>query len=139
MTDLGNYQLGQTVPLTLVVRDSLGRSALPDVIPTVAIYDANYDAVFAANPYPSDPQGSPSVFAYPLKLGSAYVLGKFFVVFRYSVGGVSNLTLQTFTVVGGGDAGGNMISLYSLDRPEARYVLGQLSGGSLVQGRKPHF
>jgi hypothetical protein len=40
-------------------------------------------------------------------------------------------------VVPGGDPGGAVISVFAHDRPESGYVLAQLGGGKLVQGRNP--
>jgi hypothetical protein len=44
---------------------------------------------------------------------------------------------DTFDLIAGGDEGGAVVSMFAIDRPEARYVVGQLASGKLVQGRNP--
>jgi hypothetical protein len=73
-----------------------------------------------------------------LRLPGGIALGTYQVTFSYSVGGVSGSASEQFDVIPGGDSGGEVISLYSHDRPEARYVLAQIGAGKLVQGRNPH-
>lgn len=140
MADLGRYTLGQSVPLALVARDPGGAPAPQATPPTATVYHGPTGAVAFAGPLlPLDRAGPGLVFGEALRVGAGTGLGKFFVVYRFRAGASPGLATASFTVVGGGDAGGGVISLYSLDRPEASYVLGQLAGGSLVQGQNPHF
>lgn len=84
-----------------------------------------------------DPYGQTGWFAKLVRLGAGFALGSYTVSFNYTVQGYQGLLLATFEVVGGGDLGGPVISLYSVDRPEARYIVAQLGTGRLVQGRNP--
>jgi hypothetical protein len=127
------YQRGQYV----VLGSSL--DLLPDGPPVATVLDPN-NALFGQFPIPYAPvAGSPGYeFAYPLSLPGGAVLGTYQVTIAYAVAGVPASITSSFDVVAGGDSGGQVISMYAYVRPEAKYVLAQLSSGKLVQGRNPH-
>jgi hypothetical protein len=52
-------------------------------------------------------------------------------------GGSSTVYRHDFTIVGGGDSGGLVISLFTADRPGGARVLAHLDSGRLVQGNSP--
>lgn len=129
------YQRGQYVPLTTTVSDGLTLEP-----PVCVVTDPN-NAMFGyfLLPYVGlNPNGAP-IYSYPMFLAGGAALGTYTVTitFATTIGGSATVD-QTFDVVAGGDSGGQVISLYSYDRPEASFVLAQLSSGKLVQGRNPH-
>jgi hypothetical protein len=77
-------------------------------------------------------------FFADLMPGAGYQLGIFTVTCSYSIAGQAGSQRGSIEIVGGGDTGGSVISMYSYQRPEANYVLAQLGNGALVQGRNPH-
>jgi hypothetical protein len=120
---LGRFRLGDVVPISFAI-------ANPDSYPEARIA-APYLLV---HPYSTDGMN----FLWPLLIDSDFSLGVFVVTCSYSIGGISGSTNVSFDVVAGGDPGSRVISLFSYERPESRYVLAQLQAGSLVQGSNPH-
>ena len=127
------YQRGQQVPISLTL------AGLADAPPLATIHDPN-NALLGIWKLPYQPGYSPMAFVYGslIRLQGGAALGTYQVTFSCSVGGQAQTQTATFDVVPGGDSGGEVISLYAYDRPEARYVLAQLGSGKLVQGRNPH-
>ena len=64
-------------------------------------------------------------------------VGRYRVAYRYTAGSFVGLALDSFDVAPGGDPSGPVVSLFSYDRPEARYVVAQTADGTLIQGRNP--
>jgi hypothetical protein len=89
------------------------------------------DEVYAANLLSN-------TFGKPRMIGEDYPLGTLSVKAAYSVSGVPASQDATLYVVDGGDSGGSVISLLGHTRPDAAYIVAQLSSGVLVQGRNPH-
>jgi hypothetical protein len=77
------------------------------------------------------------VFGVELFLGSDFDPGNYLADMTATVGGQPWSSQVAFTVIAGGDSGGSVISLFGIQRPEASYVLAQLSSGRLVQGKNP--
>lgn len=123
------YQRGQIVPITLELQGPA------DAPPVATVTDPN-NALFATYQIPYD--GTPYSFSYGFRLPGGAALGTYQVSIAYSIAGTPGTSTSAFDVVSGGDSGGEVISLYSYDRPEARFVLAQLGSGKLVQGRNPH-
>jgi hypothetical protein len=59
------------------------------------------------------------------------------VYFYFTLAGVAYSASGSFDVVAGGDSGGRVMSLHSVDRPEARGLIAQVSSGRLVLGSNP--
>ncbi|SIO38004.1 hypothetical protein SAMN05444166_4234 [Singulisphaera sp. GP187] len=132
--NLGRYQQGQTVTIGLAVVDANGDPASPITAPTAVITDAD-DSVVASLKLAMN--GNSTAFALGVFLGINYSLGTYTVTYSYQSGAFSGSASDTFTVIPGGDPGGRVISLYAYDRPEARYVVAQLTSGLILQGRNP--
>jgi hypothetical protein len=131
---LGRYQLGQEVKIGLPTVDGSGNPVQPDSAPTAVIThpDAIVDpAVKLAM------DGGPTAFALGIDLGYATILGTYTVSYSYQAGVFAGSGGDTFDVIAGGDPGGRIISMTAYDRPEASYVVAQISSGRIVQGRNP--
>lgn len=133
-TDLGRFQLGQSVPLAVATVDGQGAPASPDAAPTAAITGPSGDPVATVELAMA---GDDRHFALPFFLGLSLPLGTYGVAYSYLILGAAMAASATFTVIPGGDTGGAIISMFAFDRPEARYVVAQLESGRLVQGRNP--
>jgi hypothetical protein len=131
---LGQFQQGQTINLMLRATAYQGRIIVPDDYPVAKIYK---DAALIATVQLPVVDEANSVFSLPLFLGLPFDLGRYIVSYRYSVGGFIGARVDYFEVIPGGDPGGTVISMFSYDRPEAGYVLSQLSCGKLISGRNP--
>lgn len=125
---LGKYQRGQKV---LLLTPSL--SAMPAACPMATITGPNFSETREVGLLDRFSR----VFLLQLFLGQSFDLGTYTVDFRAVVGGSPWTYRVTFDVIAGGDSGGNVISLHVAPRPEATYVLAQLSSGRLVQGKNP--
>jgi hypothetical protein len=134
----GSFAQGQVVTLQVRTYAYQGRPALPDSAPTATIIAPDNSVVMPATSMPiTDKSNSPYLFSLPINLGVSWGLGRYRVVYQWSVGGYRGSSLDNFDVSTGGDATGSIVSLFSYDRPEARYVIAQTSGGQLIQGRNP--
>ena len=128
-TYLGRFRWGDEVDFTVTP------TGPPPALPTATITDASSVTVASFSMWVLPGLAS---FAGSVFLSSAWALGTFTVTCQFSVSGSPVTQVFTFDVVAGGDSGGDVISMYFYDRPEAGYVIAQLSGGLLAQGRNPH-
>lgn len=129
MSDYGRFRLGERVAVEVVI------SGVPDDNPVAVVMPSGGGGTAANQRMGYDKVAG--VFRATIRLGATFGLGTYAVSVTYSIAGIASNIQSTFTVVGGGDQAGAVISLYAFDRPEARYVLAQLDGGKLVQGRNP--
>jgi hypothetical protein len=112
--------------------------SMADNPPMATVTDPN-NALFGIFALPYAPiAGTAFNYALPVILPGGAALGTYQVAITYTIAGTPGTATSSFDVVAGGDSGGSVISLYAYDRPEARFVLAQLSSGKLVQGRNPH-
>jgi len=132
--NLGRFQLGQFVTLGLSTVNTVGVPTAPDAAPMATI---TTPGVVAGAPFKLAMNGGPLAFALSIQLGLAYGLGTFSVTYTYSVNGAALTGGDTFTVIAGGDPGGGIIAMAYYERPEAGYVVTQLTSGRIVQGRNP--
>lgn len=128
-TDFGRFRRGDRVPVIF------GTEAIPDFAPILVIFDpSNIQIEAFAIPAVSS---NKELFGYPVFVDQDFALGIFKVYMHYTVNGVAFLAKGTFTVIPGGDSGGQIISMFSIDRPEARSLICQLTKGRLVIGSDP--
>jgi hypothetical protein len=126
---LGRYRRGDLVGL------AISTAAVPDGPPVVVVMDSVPTQILAATMPATNL--TRQTFVLPVLLGIDYPIGSFTVYYHYSIDGASTLQQGSFDVIPGGDSGGAVISMYSLDRAESRSVVAQLAGGQLVLGRNP--
>lgn len=134
---LGRYQKGHTVVLGFAVTDADGLPTLPDVAPVATVRDPGGNSLSTLEMYFT---GRPWDFQFRLFLDVNFApLGTYSVSYSvpYGEGTATATGSDTFHVIAGGDEGGAVISMFGIDRPEARYVVAQLASGRLVQGRNP--
>lgn len=134
--NLGRFQQGQTVQLHVTTVDEDGNAAQPDAAPIATFKDSNSEVVAAVK---MPMFLGPVSFLLSIFLGVEFPLGTYTVEYSWSIGDFTGSASDTFFVIHGGDVGGRVISMFAYDRPEARYVVAQLSSGNLVQGRNPKF
>jgi hypothetical protein len=132
--NLGRFQPGQVVNISIQTVDSFDLPATPDAAPVAKIRDSLNAVVFSGK---MAMDGSTKVFSLSVFVGISYPLGTYTVSYQWVVGGFHGTGSDTFDVIHGGDVGGRIISMYAYDRPEARYVVAQLTSGNVVQGRNP--
>lgn len=133
----GRFQLGQSVPLAIRTDDANGVPTMPDDVPVARIYK-NDDTLVASQRIPVfDKSGTNGLFLLPFFLGPAFSVGRYRVLYSYTLSGTPQVKDDYFEIVAGGDPGGAVISAYWYDRPHAKFLIQQLDSGKLVQGRNP--
>ena len=133
--DLGRFQPGQIVGIGVSTVDAADAPAWPDAAPVATITDGDNNVVWTGK-IALDPNRAYR-FSLSVFLGVPYSLGTYQVGYAWSIGAFSGTASDTFEVIHGGDVGGRIIAMYAYDRPEARYVVAQLTSGNIVQGRNP--
>ena len=133
--NLGRFQPGQILPIGVTTVDGTGTPTWPDTAPVATVKDAGNNVIWTGK-VALDPD-TPYRFSSALFLGIPYSLGTYSVGYEWSVGVYNGTATDTFDVISGGDVGGRIIAMYAYDRPEARYVVAQLTSGNIVQGRNP--
>lgn len=133
---LGRFQVGQE--LSLVLRCTLaGAGDVPSTHPTVEVRDES--GFVEQRRVPADDQvGSPGLFRGPLFLGTLYDTGRYHLYFRWldSVGD-PHVEIHDFEIAPGGDSDGAVISMASVERPQANFLLYNTDAGRLIRGRNP--
>jgi hypothetical protein len=127
--DLGRVRRGDWIPLSFTL------PSLPDSIPVAVILNSD-SAQMAALMVPAiNPTGT--IFSLLFQITSAFSVSNYQVFYSSVVAGQSVMQRAQFEVVAGGDSGGAVIALYSVDRQEVRSIVAQLDSGVLVLGRSP--
>jgi hypothetical protein len=134
---LGRFRLGQVVPLLAWVRDSDDSAIAADAPPLARVFDQSGTLIDAFTLPALDRYGILGLYGLPLRLGFGLEPGHFIVTYACLVGGRAFIATSVFEIVRGGDASGAVISLFASDRPEASYVLAQVTSGRILQGRNP--
>ena len=142
--DLGRYQLGQRVPLTLCTYAGDGVPRAPDAAPYADLYMGlpGFSLVETVRLSPVERYQATGVFRNYLFLGSKYAAAfdedtqQLWVVYRYTFSTVAHQQRATFRLVAGGDAAGGAVALREYTKPEARYILQHANDG-LEYGRNP--
>lgn len=135
MSFLGEYQLGDLVPLSLVTVDADDTPTLPDAAPQADIYSGS--ALVASVKLPVVDL-TRRVFGLRLPLSSAFAAGSYDVAFRWLLSATENGATARFEVRAGGHAEGSVIGLSyfqpNLERPA---VVFQTDGGFVGAYRNP--
>lgn len=132
--DLGRFQPGQVVTIGVATVDGSDNPVAPLAAPVATVTNSSSDVVFSGK---IAMNLDTMHFALPIFLGILYPLGTYTVSYTWSAVGFSGSASDTFEVIGGGDIGGRVISIYAYVQPQAQYVIAQLSSGNIVQGRNP--
>jgi hypothetical protein len=137
VTSIGRYQVGDHLPLFVQCVNSLGVPTDPTLCPTYVIYD-NAGVVAGSGQVPiRDAVVLDGWFGMPLRLLASLASGMYSIVYSYQISGVNYAEIQTFEIVGGGDAAGQVISLDQYRRPEAGHLMIEREDGTILSGRNP--
>lgn len=135
MSFLGEYQLGERVPLSLVTVDANDTPTLPDAAPQADVYSGS--ALVASVKLPVVDLAR-RVFGLRLPLASGFATGAYDVAFRWFLSGTENGTTARFEVRAGGHAEGSVIGLtYFLPNLERPSLVFQTDGGFVGAYRNP--
>lgn len=135
---LGRFRLGEWVKVPLLGDDFTTASAV-QFAPALSIYNAAGTKVYSGLMPPLDPYGAGRrLFSAPIRLSSAFAVGRYFVAMNYLV--TSNrryLKTANFDVVAGGNAAGNVIAMWYYPRPHATHLVLRTDADSRVLARNP--
>lgn len=136
---LGRFQLGQEVPLWVLVRDQHGVPALPTVEPpTARVYNLDTRRfVESLEMVRLKRSRLDSVYTRGLPLGRLYTPGRHAVLYRAPSGGFTGYNMAIFEVVAGGDPAGPSVASHSFPAPSGDQAIVQLGAGMLAKGSRP--
>lgn len=80
----------------------------------------------------------PGLFYKHLYLDSLFAVGNYLIDLRWvMVGGYVGSDQRTFSVTAGGNADGDVVSMYWYNRPHAQFLVHQAARGVLLPGKNP--
>lgn len=126
----GRLQRGDTLMLMWDIGES------PDDAPVATVRDSDDEVIAQIAMVSTTSAGT--AFTARIRIGQGFSVGSFRVQTAGVFGGVaSDGPAFSFDVIGGGDSGGAIISMFVSVRPEATYVVGQLDSGRLAVAKNP--
>jgi hypothetical protein len=132
----GSYQLGESVPLAVLCRNTSQVPADPDACPQVEIFGEGGERASAKLAI-QDPAATTGFFAGKLYLSSLFTPGEYTAVYRWDISGTRLESEDTFSVVAGGDGSGAVIALHTYERPQANFLVQQRQDGQMYKGKNP--
>lgn len=139
--NLGRFQLGDFVPLSLNATTATGSPSAPSANPTAAIYDLTASPpslVDTVQMVICDRYQQTAFFQTLHRLSSSYSATKFYAVCYAWNSGTALIKTEYFSVVAGGDSDGAVIGSIGYHRPDGERVVYLRDGGKLVFSRGPH-
>jgi hypothetical protein len=135
MSWIGEYQLGDRLPLTLWVRSS-DSPTLPDNPPRAIIYSGTKQIENFLLPVVDQPNET-ALFRTIVNLDGKYSTGKHLVQFIYALSSVIKSEVDSFEILPGGNVNGTGLSMDFFTVNPNRYVLVHTDIGSLVRRKNP--
>ena len=135
----GTRILGDEIMLGCSCDPGNGVPTAPDSAPTMRIYDSTGTLVVGKTIPPLDKFSSTGLFSYMQPLNSSFATGRYVVRYSYVISGTTYTPeFDVFEIVAGGNAAGQGISMFYLDRPDQNdFILAQTDSGSLTISRGP--
>jgi hypothetical protein len=132
----GRYVLGDRVPLSAWTRDSALTPTLPGDVPLAEVWSSTVKVLEQKLPV-SDRYGITARFGFRLHLDGRFAVGRYHVVYRFTVGGSHFKECDEFDIVAGGHADGTGISMTFVRHPTSDFVLMQVDAGRVLRLRNP--
>ncbi len=133
----GAYQLGETVGLCVLCRNSAGVPADPDAVVVVDIHGEAGEHVSGRRLPVLDRAATTGLFAGSVYLDDTFAAGEYLAVYRWDISGTRGESTDTFRVVAGGGASGQVVALHHYERPHAEFLVQQRADGNLYKGKNP--
>lgn len=137
----GRPQQGVEIPIVLQCTDVNDTPDNPQSIPWVQVYrDGATPSLIISKPIPADMRRvEDGLFRLSLFLDTLYSTeGRYLVLMKWiDSDGIPHVESGSFHLLPGGAADGAVISMYSLIRQDATYLLMQCDSGRLVRKRNP--
>ena len=133
---LGRARLGFTLDLVLQTRTLADVPTDPDTVPVLKVWNSTGAIVFNKEVALMRPRQT-GLFYCDLFLGPAFAVGYYSYVWYFTIGSYYGLDAGTFQVVPGGDADGQVHSMYHFRRPQASFVVHGKDRGVVLAGKNP--
>ena len=137
----GRFRLGEEITIGVYCFDGNAAPVVPDDCPVAKIFNASGHVVYNARVPIQDRYGITGLFQTQVFLGPAFAPGQYTVSYSYSSGGgaYAGEEEDNFEVLPGGDTDGITEAMFYYHRPNADFVIQQLSSGNLKKRRNPTF
>ena len=137
----GRFRLGEEATIGVFCFDGNYAPVLPDDCPVAKIFDASGNRVWTGKVPIQDRYGITGLFQTQVYLSPTFAPGQYTVSYSYSSGGgaYAGSDEDNFEVLPGGDTDGITEAMFYYHRPQADYVVQQLSSGKLKKRRNPTF
>jgi hypothetical protein len=133
----GRYRLGEEPLFTVLCVNNSGVPVEPDTAPTLRLYASDGTAVTTKTLPAIDRYARTGLFGLRLYLGADFALGQYLVLYQYSVSATAKGAWDRFEVVGGGHKDGAVLAMAYFHRPNADFIVQQLTSGKIQRGRNP--
>lgn len=136
MSWIGEYQLGDSLPLRIRVTDANGAPTLPDNPPRAIVSSSGGQVESLLLPI-RDRSDETAFFQTTVILDGKYETGKHSIQYLFTISGTQKSTLDEFNILPGGDPTGTGIAMEFFGVSPNRFLLVQNDGGQLVKKKNP--
>jgi hypothetical protein len=134
----GRWQLGEEKALGVLTFNAAGVPTWPDQAPQVDFYGSAGKIASLGRSLPALERAfNTGTFQGELFLDNQAPIGLMKVVYRWTVGSFFGSVVDVFEVIPGGDSKGYVLALDDFSRPQADFLIQELSSGRLRAGRNP--
>jgi hypothetical protein len=134
---VGEYALGESVPLLLKTKDANGVPTEPVDCPSLVVWLGATDVERGELPV-IERRTFPGTFFLSLFLGSAYIAGNYCAEFRWVLpSGYIGSAEATFSILAGGHADGSVVAQYYFNRPHSAFLVHECESGQILPGKNP--
>lgn len=134
----GRWQYGEEKALGVLTTNAAGVPTWPDAAPQVDFYGAAGKIASLARSLPALERAfTTGLFQGELFLDNQAPVGLVRVVYRWTVGSFAGSVVDSFEVIQGGDSKGYVLALDDFSRPQADFLIQELSSGRLRAGKNP--
>jgi len=132
---LGEYKLGDRLPLNLWVRSS-SAPTLPDDPPRAIVSSTSAQVESLLMPV-KDQLNETALFFTQVCLDGKYSTGMHLVQYIYQLSSTVTSEIHTFNILGGGDDDGTGIAMEYFSVSPSEYLLVQSDNGNLIRRKNP--
>ena len=133
----GRYQLGKHLPIGVQCVNATRVPSAPTAAPSFRIYKHDATFIIAGSLPPTERYLATGLFEYRQFLTAAFSVGWYYVRYTWAVLGVNFAAFDAFEVVAGGSAGGQINSMFFLDRTDGDWIVTQSDSGNTNINRGP--
>ena len=133
----GRKILGDEIRIGVQCRNGSRTPGAPTAAPTYRVYDETGTLVTSGSLPPTERYAVTGLFEYMLRLISPFTTGRYHVRYAYAISGTNYAALDSFEIQPSGNAGGQILSMLYLDRPDADWIVATTDQGTVSLNRGP--